>query len=125
MDHCSLYNHEEPNLCGTAACHAGWFELYDRSGNVADMGFQANSMDTDDVDYFEFERGAEKISDFLGIEDPDQLEKWARENPDKWGNHNGDCIFSEDCAFGVGEETVTLEQIGQHWIEVGKRLKND
>ena len=126
MDECEIGRYEEHNLCGTYACHAGWFELYDRSGNVNDMSFQANSMEEDDRLIFDFLAGAEKMADFLGMESVDELENWARENPDKWGNGLGNTMFSEDSAFtGNYSDTVTLEQIGQHWIEVGKRLKND
>ena len=125
MDYCEIGNFEEPNLCGTYACHAGWFELYHRSGNVEDMAFQANSMDVDDAMAFDFIDGAEKMAEFLGMEGVDELDTWACDNPEIWGNHNGACIFSEDCAFGKEGDYVTLEEIGQHWIEVGKRLKND
>lgn len=99
----------EENLCGTTACHAGWFGIL-RDGD--------GKRSTNYSDY------ALEMAQFLGFCDDFELEEWARIHPELWGNNHGDNMFSCERAFGVKEGgTVTLKRISDHWFKVGKRLE--
>lgn len=105
----------EIDSCGTVACHGGWgVVLYAPSNEVLD-----------------YEEGAGFIENQLGfdIRNGLNLEIFAEDNPEWWGNDLGRYMFG-----GVGYEAFgfewadrdecTLESIGNHYIEVGNRILN-
>lgn len=104
---------DEENLCGTPACHAGWFgRFWDK--NHTDYNQSANAM-----------------ANFLGYERTNrhtamrQLETWAMDNPDLWGNENGDEMFYHRRAFRKDSEdmrSATMREIADHWYGVAERL---
>lgn len=95
----------EENLCGTPACHAGWFgTFYDNSSPY-------------------YSAYADKMSNLLGFNNMYRLEEWAARKPSLWGNENGEGMFCENEAFGLLEgDIVTLKHIYKHWYKVAARL---
>ena len=108
--------------CGTVACHGGWGHVLFKQENISEH-----------PNYAPFEHGAAAIARFLGFSDKclgfdsyDNFAKWARLNPELWGNIAGGSMFHTDGhrAFGYSfPDDCTLENIGQHYIAVGERLK--
>lgn len=108
----------EPNFqkCRTIACHAGWFGL-------------ARSKFSNGYSY---EDSADDMAKFLGIVNRFELKDWAENNPDLWGNHDGDGMFCSAHAFGKGlayyksvwkYKPLTLKHIGNHWAKVADRIR--
>lgn len=104
LDFCEGYLTETP--CGTVACHGGWgCVLFDITGD--------------------YEAGGNAIAKFLGFYDMEQFQDWAADNPEFWGNDYGEDMFYANGyqAFGFEEfDEVTVDDIGDHHIAVGKRL---
>jgi len=78
---------------------------------------------SDPVDYSD---GAVKISIDLGFSDHYDLEDWADENPELWGNKYGSLMFmgGGSHAFTPGSQfkAHNLKDIIDHWKEVKERL---
>lgn len=108
----------EANLCGTPACHAGWYAAFnpnmvmDRKGSYCegvralnnDLGFKSNTESSGH-----------------------SLREWAWHNPELWGNVYGYCMFSSNSAFGrisenLTDDILTLVDIAKHWQGVANRL---
>lgn len=96
--------------CGTPGCHAGW-------AYIALAGFPPQDGQTNYLD------GAELLAEHLGFYDYDELEEWAEDNPDLWGNENGDCMFSHSEAFGEVCSEFPAQVLVDHWRAVGERLR--
>jgi hypothetical protein len=94
----------EDNLCGTPACHAGWYGVF-QDGESNHYSHYKETMATE-----------------LGFAYSDELEDWAMENPELWGNKDGRYLFCCRSAFGVYGEPITLSIIANHWWKVAKRL---
>lgn len=97
-------NMNEPHVCGTVACHGGWWAI--------DQGTEGD-----------YEDGAESIARFLGFLSYFDLEDWAHEHPDLWGNENGWSMFCDESAFDCTDENITLWKIGVHWLKVAERVE--
>ncbi len=100
-------------VCGTVACHAGWFA-------VANGESRANG--------WSFCSAADYMARELGFADQYDLETWATDKS-LWGNNKGAYMFIDKMAFDV-KDRLTLKRIGRHWLKVAdrvetKELKND
>ena len=91
--------------CGTVACHAGWFGIAYGKGSY-------------------FFDSASWMAKFLGFSWHYHLRRWAKSNPEIWGNEDGDRIFSDSLAFATTPEKLTLEKVGIHWHKVADRLES-
>lgn len=96
------------NFCGTSACHAGWYHIIVK-GWIKDG---------------DFDDGAKKIALELGFDIKEELLAWAENNPELWGDDEGDNMFADDNSkrhsFG---ENPTLQSIGEHWLKVAESVK--
>lgn len=97
---------QDPNLCGTTACHAGWYALL-----VHNNDFKTN-----------YKEGKKFIAKHLGFDGEDSLIIWAKKNPEIWGNDDGADMFYGEEAFGLQDVNPTLKLISEHWMAVSKRL---
>lgn len=90
--------------CGTPMCHAGYYAIM-------------NSMD-------DYEDGANKMAKDLGFKNSRDLLTWALDNPEIWGNKNGNGMFSAPISFGIDTPTAIgdLQVIIDHWKGVQSRL---
>lgn len=99
--------------CGTIHCHGGWYYLaknWDRKSTFIPF-----------YDSVGYGSGVDEISTDLGFKGADyDVQRWARDNPEIWGNPNGGCMFNSAGAFNY-EGKLTLEKIAEHWVEVGMR----
>ena len=70
--------------------------------------------------------GAEALASDLGFKGPCkvyELEEWALENSDTWGNIEGDLLFDNHVAFNVSQpEELEATTIVEHWKKVLSRL---
>jgi len=101
----------ELNVCGTPHCHAGWYVAGSRVDYDGDQDYEGGSL---------------KIATDLGFEDEHKLMNWADKNPEIWGNKDGGEMFSGSGAFGPefeDDEKLTLEIIGNYWIDVANALE--
>jgi hypothetical protein len=108
------------NLCGTTACHAGWFEFIFNS-NVSGYGYS---------------KGAKQMAKFLNFTCEEALENYLENNHRIWGNRFGEDVFSSKKAFLTKKQMkdiqkgklkyydieITLETIANHWYGVTERL---
>ena len=132
--------------CDTAACHAGWYLYHKHKNN----GYWASVMEGSHIQYFtpsgsivkkiderslgencltpvfQHMEGADLMAINLGFKDSMDLKKWARENPEIWGNKYGEMMFSaigEEAFFGEdGMFEITLSVIADHWESVAGRI---
>lgn len=101
-------NHK--HLCGTPMCHAGWYASIALKGKRVDSsGLPINYLD-----------GASIMSKHLGFASGGDLEFWAKNNPEIWGNENGRMIFTSAYAFNYKGE-LDLLAIINHWQAVKER----
>lgn len=101
---------EKVGTCGSPACHAGWYLI----------GRMSND-EWDAMEVYGFRSGVALMSADLGLKKGSWLRAWAHDNPDIWGNVYGRRMFYSTKAFG--KESVTLKDIGKHWLEVAGRLE--
>lgn len=108
----------EFNVCGTTACHAGWFAV----ANGKNRTF-SNSMHGS----YGFTDASNEMAQFLGFARHFELEAWATDNPNLWGNAHGNGMFCDIQAFGVqkkrNSDIVSLLTISKHWRQVAERLE--
>jgi hypothetical protein len=71
-------------ICGTVHCLGGWYAIAALNPGKERLSF------TD---------GADKMAEDIGFDDKEELEKWAHENGDIWGNEYGYYMFSGGSAF--------------------------
>ena len=115
--------------CGTVACHGGWYALMTaRTANNyrwhtnENLGYKILRNDKDIP--VGFLAGRRQMAQDLGFETPEELEDWARHNPEIWGNIHGLRMFASNTAFGIpNDDTMTLKQIARHWHNVADRLE--
>lgn len=97
----------EFNVCGTVACHAGWFAV------ARELNWESSG--------YGFAHSARDMAKFLGLDSKLSLENWANDNPKLWGNVSGVFMFVGENAFG--KDGVTLLDISNHWREVADRIE--
>ena len=75
----------------------------------------------DEIEYID---GAQWMSSDLGLGGVTDLEEWARENKEVWGNCRGYQMFDKAQAYGDGEGTraESLRDVYEHWVRVRGRL---
>lgn len=97
-------------ICNTTMCHGGWY---------AAVAIKNKFLKT-----FHYQDGANKMAQDLGFKHMNELQKWARDNEEIWGNNYGGIMFSSAEAFEYKErfKANCLEDIVQHWREVYERL---
>lgn len=103
--------------CKTIACHGGW----------AAVLFIPNF----DPSEHHFTEGAHALATYLGFSHADELEAWAHQNSQIWGNNAGGRMFnaSGSIAFQTDGDfyyspfqPITLYHIAEKWAKVGERL---
>lgn len=115
VDMTNVYSSAESVTCSTPSCFGGWLALKYKTGQS---------------EYFlrHFADGANAFAEELGFTYRDDLTEYAAENPEIWGNKNGDEMFCSAYAFNEGDkeytnETITTKAIGEKLIAVAKRLE--
>lgn len=101
----------EWHVCGTVACHAGYF---------ADLRGVSIITDMFSDSYYDFIASANDMAQFLGFYDKGRLKDWANDYPHLWGNVWGFDMFCTWNAFGF-DNARTLKTIGKHWLAVAER----
>ena len=103
----------EVDLCGTVACHAGWFGIAKHSKKKS-----LNNL-------YDFQDSANEMANYLGFAKAIDLQTWAGENPVLWGNTKGFAMFNARRAFSVDEKwtPLDLEKIGLWWLGVADRCE--
>ena len=105
--------------CGTIACHGGWYAYakmrQEREGEYIPMKGPIYSLG--------FWIGANSLAVDLGFEDRQELEDWAHDNPEIWGNYFGHDIFVFTRAFG-DDDDLTIHDIIDHWRNVADRIED-
>jgi hypothetical protein len=112
MDNNKVPSCSTEELCGTTACHAGWFSYF--STLQPEPRLYPRSYD----------EGRDEIEAHLGFAF-DGVSSWAAANPEIWGNKYGDDMFYHSIAFGkeYGDYSfITLKVIADHWQKVANRL---
>lgn len=96
--------------CGTVACHAVWF-----GAACGESSFE-----------YSFREGTRDMSAFLFPFEDRCLETFAENNPKIWGNEYGLYMFASTGSWAFGKskyETLTLEDISNHWRGVADRYE--
>lgn len=99
--------------CGTVHCHGGWYAI-------------ATCEIKESKQFVSYTAGAHQMAKDLevGIYTND-VEDWAKNNPEIWGNNNGKFILSCKTAFISPERPKganNLKDIVDHWKDVYNRL---
>ena len=76
-------------------------------------------------DGIDWEESSRKLCNFLGFNLKFDLEDWAQDNPEIWGNEDGIFMFSDGTAFGSESRIFSAEIILNHWEGVLERLGNE
>ena len=130
-----VYINEE--LCGTQACHGGFYELEFALRNKEDFILPEDFYDNTDCEYLlkktldsdgcyipvYWYDGAERMAKDLGFKDRNQLEEWANKNPLLWGNTKGRDMFQDGEAFKGDYDSVKLIDVVNHWLTVAERIE--
>lgn len=99
--------------CGTTHCHGGWYAVAVCDRTRQSIGYMDGTM---------------KMAEHLGFKDDMQLEYWAYENPEIWGNDWGVSMFEAEGEKAFYNEScrpqgaTNLNDIIDHWKEVKQRL---
>ena len=113
------YRKETP--CGTVCCHGGLYVLAKGEELQATTGYEGEN----------YIAGASWMAEDLGFTGGrwgnlpyTDLLKWADNNPEIWGNYSGKRMFISEAAFCKRDnmKNLTVEDIINHWEEVGMRL---
>lgn len=73
----------QDHQCGTVHCIGGWYAMA-----ICDISKP-----------IDWTHGALVMVDHLGFDRRSDLNNWAEENPDIWGNKCGDSVFTEKAAW--------------------------
>lgn len=100
--------------CQTSMCHGGWYALA--------------TLDSRHIEKLDYNQGARRIASDLGFTDGGMLKHWVSCNVDVWGNSSGYHMFAAGGHVAFTSDTrpkgaETLQDIIDHWQEVGERLK--
>lgn len=115
------------NYCGTPMCHGGWYLVAATRRGINPSTEQAAYCRAGDV--YDFDTGAELIAMDLGFSDRKELQSWANQNPELWGNELGEdmfyCAFSffpEGTSWGAwANSDLSLLTIRNWWADVHNR----
>jgi len=122
-------------LCKTVACHGGYYSLAcfleGRDGFMTDTGALFSGEDSPTADIPDYSGGARQLAMDLGFEgcsgfSPEiQLQQWAEEHPDEWGNQYGGGMFDSGGAFDADHhgETLAIVDFARWWEGVGSRIE--
>ena len=100
------------HVCGTVHCHAGNYAVQCLSEGILDG-------------LIDYSYGSVMMTYHLGFDEPSELEIWAHNNENIWGNINGYNMFISPEAFTPkGKSKAENNQdIVDHWSEVIERMK--
>ena len=101
---------EKTSLCRTPLCHGGWLAVM----------FNEKARATPECRSF-YRAGAHAAAKYLGFKTKRDLEYWASENPNLWGNRRGSDMFTSGGAFGERFKHFKLTTIANHYADVGQR----
>ena len=118
--------------CGTTACFAGWYAF--ASMQEADREWDGNQFTTAHQALMNretnlevvFGDGAQKLAADLGFTSHQDLERWARDHPELWGNGGGEHMFASANAFEYPEASdrqIQLLDIVNHLRGVADRVE--
>lgn len=106
------------DLCGTAACHAGW----------ALVALKPDAKVRAYKGLYGFSQGANELGRYFGFYSRHSFALWAHENPDLWGSRSGYYMFGVTgyAAFGRTDQDppMTLADIAAWYLGVAERLLN-
>lgn len=97
------------HICGTVHCHGGFYAI------------GACDLENHPI----YIHGADQMAKDLGLEDNQELERWANDHPKEWGNEKGRYMFINETSFKSSTRpngAKSLKDIIQHWREVKERL---
>lgn len=124
----SHWSNREKHPCSTVACHGGWYAL-----GKGLVGFWGTHDDwPDDMQVYHqpdgtvgrYIQGAQMMAEDLGFESKLELEIWAAQHPEWWGNDFGSYMFNSIRAFlpvGVERREIDVEDLGDWWEAVAAR----
>ena len=132
MDEHEVY--KESHDCGTLACHGGLYAAEHALRNTDTHFFKTvqNSSTPlaylhkkveEDIHAIEWEDGAMLMATDLGFENREDLEGWAYEYTDLWGNNFGHEMFKGPEAFDEKEYMIKVELIVTWWRAVANRIE--
>ena len=108
-------------LCGTVACHAGWYLLARRGKDVI---INLDHIPASEFPVETYINGAILLAQDLGFHDQIDLEDWAGDNPKLWGNTEGQVMFYNEEAFGKRNQYgLSVKDIAEHWHTVADRIE--
>lgn len=104
------------DVCKTAHCHGGWYTV----AKINPLRRIITKMN-----YIE---GANIMAKDLGLKSRVELQNWANDNPNIWGNNYGLLMFQSNgrVAFKSSNRpsgAYSLKEIIDHWKEVYERIK--
>lgn len=112
---CSKYNNHP---CGSPACVAGNYWLARKWDGITE--YPLSSMG--------YSEGAKLMAKDLGFSSDIELQRWARDCLEIWGNGDGYCMFASSSAYGLSselnEKPFPMEIVIQHWKGVLERLRH-
>ena len=128
-----LVTRDEAGQCNTVACVAGWYLLacVSEARESAD-GIKWEWYESEAEGLFrsgvsvDWTEGAAMLATDLGcgIGGRQRLERWARENPELWGNHEGEHMFGLASAYGFwNRDYLSLAHVIAHWRAVADRIE--
>ena len=115
--------------CKTVACHGGWYEtIYQMkradAARPSDLEVRGGKLcEHDSKRTIHFSDGAMRMAKDLGFEDMASLAWWAKQNPELWGNDEGEHMFFAPAAFGQREIAFGMDVLASHWHGVADRLE--
>lgn len=105
-----------PPNCGTPGCHAGliWTALP-----------MIRAKRPSHYDFLRVGAAAARYLFDSSRANSDSLKRWAKANPDLWGNYNGDGMWASPCAFDQVASYFPSRVIVDHWRGVLERCEKD
>ena len=114
---------QEEHLCGAPACVGGWLCILFKKT-------EEDLFTTSTEKFVYYKKGAKEFAKKLGFENGAELQDWAKENPQIWGNECGGFMFCNGIAYietdtgrTVTNDNITIKDIIHKWRCVAKRLR--
>lgn len=110
----------DKNGCGTVCCVGGWFAIALGLPKYQGRGVKNKSSYL----HISYSTGADMMGRILGFKDRKDLQKWAQENQEIWGNSGGYVMFADRYAYKSKskQRANNLQDVIDHWQDVCNRL---
>jgi hypothetical protein len=143
------YIYKEENIvkeesCGTPMCHGGWYAAATLQDKMKEVSLDTGARFGRRQYFMDYNNGAEQMAIDLGFTQTDDgeyenfegkmiketiearthLRDWASENPQIWGNRNGEDMFHSKDAFETegSDGAESLQDIVDFWEKVYERI---